>query len=158
MRGMRIKLRRNPPVCGRVERSEGRASHPGWHVEVFYDGEYPLCLRENKLLKWLDRKHRIRFTDILEAPKRLPSCICSSRLDWVLDAIRKLFTRSWRECDLCVRRERLSRDRMVRKKRQLLQKKLLAVNASHEHETPLRLESTRRTRKPNQSRGLRKRK
>ncbi|TWU39565.1 thiol-disulfide oxidoreductase DCC family protein [Novipirellula artificiosorum] len=33
-------------------------------VEVFYDGECPLCLREIKLLKWLDRKNRIQFTDI----------------------------------------------------------------------------------------------
>lgn len=38
-----------------------------WQVEVFYDGECPLCLREIKLLRRLDRKHRIRFTDIAEA-------------------------------------------------------------------------------------------
>lgn len=37
------------------------ASHA---VEVFYDGECPLCLREIKLLRFLDRKDRIRFTDI----------------------------------------------------------------------------------------------
>jgi predicted DCC family thiol-disulfide oxidoreductase YuxK len=35
-----------------------------WHVEVFFDGDCPLCLREIKLLRWLDRKRRIRFTDI----------------------------------------------------------------------------------------------
>jgi len=35
-----------------------------WRVEVFYDGDCPLCLREIKLLRWLDRKRRIRFTDI----------------------------------------------------------------------------------------------
>ncbi|TWU02812.1 thiol-disulfide oxidoreductase DCC family protein [Stieleria varia] len=35
-----------------------------WQVEVFYDGECPLCLREIKLLRRLDRKHRIQFTDI----------------------------------------------------------------------------------------------
>jgi predicted DCC family thiol-disulfide oxidoreductase YuxK len=35
-----------------------------WHVEVFFDGDCPLCLREIKLLRWLDRKGRIRFTDI----------------------------------------------------------------------------------------------
>lgn len=33
-------------------------------VEVFYDGDCPLCLREIKLIRWLDRRHRIRFTDI----------------------------------------------------------------------------------------------
>lgn len=37
------------------------ASHS---VEVFYDGDCPLCLREIKLLKWLDRNDRIQFTDI----------------------------------------------------------------------------------------------
>ncbi|WP_436717377.1 DUF393 domain-containing protein [Roseiconus lacunae] len=37
-----------------------------WQVEVFYDGECPLCLREIKLLRRLDRKHRIRFTDIAD--------------------------------------------------------------------------------------------
>lgn len=36
----------------------------GWSVEVFYDGECPLCLREIKMLRWLDRRHNIRFTDI----------------------------------------------------------------------------------------------
>ncbi len=35
-----------------------------WQVEVFFDGDCPLCLREIKLLRWLDRKQRIRFTDI----------------------------------------------------------------------------------------------
>ena len=37
-----------------------------WQVEVFYDGECPLCLREIKMLRWMDRKNRIRFTDIAE--------------------------------------------------------------------------------------------
>ena len=32
--------------------------------EVFYDGDCPLCLREINLLKWMDRKSRILFTDI----------------------------------------------------------------------------------------------
>lgn len=36
-------------------------------VEVFYDGDCPLCLREIKLLRWLDRKNRILFTDIAAA-------------------------------------------------------------------------------------------
>ena len=34
------------------------------HVEVFFDGECPLCVREIRLLRLLDRRHRIRFTDI----------------------------------------------------------------------------------------------
>lgn len=41
-----------------------------WRVEVFYDGECPLCLREVKLLRWMDRKDRIQFTDIAESSFR----------------------------------------------------------------------------------------
>lgn len=36
-------------------------------IEVFFDGECPLCIREIKMLKALDRKHRIIFTDISAA-------------------------------------------------------------------------------------------
>ena len=43
---------------------ENRMHVSDWRVEVFYDGDCPLCLREIKLLRWLDRKRRIRFTDI----------------------------------------------------------------------------------------------
>ena len=35
-----------------------------WRVEVFYDGDCPLCLKEISMLRWMDRKARIRFTDI----------------------------------------------------------------------------------------------
>jgi predicted DCC family thiol-disulfide oxidoreductase YuxK len=35
-----------------------------WQVEVFFDGECPLCMREIRLLRWMDRRQRIRFTDI----------------------------------------------------------------------------------------------
>ena len=35
------------------------------HFEVFYDGECPLCVKEIRMLQWMDRnKHRILFTDI----------------------------------------------------------------------------------------------
>lgn len=33
-------------------------------VEVFFDGECPLCMREIRMLQRLDRRQRIRFTDI----------------------------------------------------------------------------------------------
>ncbi len=33
-------------------------------VEVFFDGQCPLCMREIRMLRRLDRKARIRFTDI----------------------------------------------------------------------------------------------
>ena len=33
--------------------------------EVFYDGDCPLCLKEIRMLQWMDRNnHRIAFTDI----------------------------------------------------------------------------------------------
>ena len=36
-------------------------------IEVFYDGDCPLCLREIQFLRWLDRrKQRILFTDIAD--------------------------------------------------------------------------------------------
>ena len=35
-----------------------------WTVEAFFDGECPLCLKEVQLLRRLDRKERIRWTDI----------------------------------------------------------------------------------------------
>jgi predicted DCC family thiol-disulfide oxidoreductase YuxK len=35
-----------------------------FEVEVFFDGECPLCVREINLLRWLDRRGRIRFSDI----------------------------------------------------------------------------------------------
>ena len=33
--------------------------------EVFYDGDCPLCMKEIRMLQWMDRNnHRILFTDI----------------------------------------------------------------------------------------------
>ena len=42
-------------------------AHAPFEIEVFYDGECPLCTREIDLLRRLDREHRIRFTDITGA-------------------------------------------------------------------------------------------
>lgn len=36
----------------------------GHDVEVFFDGECPLCVREINMLRRLDRQSRIAFTDI----------------------------------------------------------------------------------------------
>lgn len=43
------------------------ATESAWQIEVFYDGACPLCMREIKLLRWMDRRQRIRFTDIAAA-------------------------------------------------------------------------------------------
>jgi predicted DCC family thiol-disulfide oxidoreductase YuxK len=36
------------------------------HIEVFYDGDCPLCLREIRMLRRLDRHRRIRAVDIAQ--------------------------------------------------------------------------------------------
>ena len=36
----------------------------GSRFEVFFDSGCPLCAREIRFLKWMDRSDRIRFTDI----------------------------------------------------------------------------------------------
>lgn len=41
--------------------------HPDFEVEVFFDGDCPLCLREVELLRRLDKVRQIRFTDIQAA-------------------------------------------------------------------------------------------
>jgi predicted DCC family thiol-disulfide oxidoreductase YuxK len=52
--------------CG----ARARLQEPGmapYDVEIFFDGECPLCMREVRLLRRLDRKQRVRFTDIAAA-------------------------------------------------------------------------------------------
>ena len=36
-------------------------------IEMFYDGDCPLCMRETRFLQKLDRRQRIRFTNIADA-------------------------------------------------------------------------------------------
>lgn len=38
-----------------------------WTIQVFFDGDCPLCSREISLLRRLDRHHRVLFTDISAA-------------------------------------------------------------------------------------------
>ena len=40
------------------------SERPDFEVEVFFDGDCPLCLREIEMLRKLDRLGHIRFTDI----------------------------------------------------------------------------------------------
>lgn len=38
----------------------------GFDIEVFHDGDCPLCMREVRLLRRLDQRERIRFVDIAD--------------------------------------------------------------------------------------------
>ena len=42
-------------------------SSQGWTVQVFFDGECPLCVREIGMLRKLDRRGKILMTDIAAA-------------------------------------------------------------------------------------------
>ncbi len=39
---------------------------PHQTIEMFYDGDCPLCMRETRLLRRMDRKNRIQFTNIAD--------------------------------------------------------------------------------------------
>jgi predicted DCC family thiol-disulfide oxidoreductase YuxK len=65
-----------------------------WQVEVFYDGECPLCLREIKLLRRLDRKHRIRFTDISD-PSFSPAIFGMQMKDFMDEIQGRLPSGEW---------------------------------------------------------------
>ena len=51
-------------MSGHSGEAVGGSSMSTWRIEVFYDGDCPLCLKEIALLRWLDRRERIRCTDI----------------------------------------------------------------------------------------------
>lgn len=36
-------------------------------LQVFFDSECPLCRREVNMIKWMDRKRKIQFTDIADS-------------------------------------------------------------------------------------------
>lgn len=55
------------PLSG-TSKGTTQGSSSAWSVEVFFDGDCPLCKREIQMLQWMDRKRqRIRFTDIAAA-------------------------------------------------------------------------------------------
>ena len=65
-----------------------------WQVEVFYDGECPLCLREIKMLRWMDRRKNIRFTDIADSAFR-PSDYGKTMQEFMDEIQGRLSDGSW---------------------------------------------------------------
>lgn len=57
--------------CPNQDPSVATSQTTPWEVEVFYDGDCPLCIREIGMLRRKDRKKKIRFTDI-SAPEFRP--------------------------------------------------------------------------------------
>ncbi len=53
-----------PASLNSQRKISGMDSRTPWDVEVFYDGDCPLCMREIRLLRRLDRRQRIRFTNL----------------------------------------------------------------------------------------------
>ncbi len=65
-----------------------------WQVEVFFDGECPLCMREIRMLRWMDRRQRIRFTDI-STDKFLPDQFGRSMQDFMDEIHGRLPDGQW---------------------------------------------------------------
>ena len=65
-----------------------------WQVEVFFDGECPLCMREIRMLRWLDRRQRIRFTDI-SSEEFAPDCYGRSMQDFMDEIHGRLPDDQW---------------------------------------------------------------
>ena len=57
------ELRETKPVATAL-RNVGNNVPENWEVEVFFDGDCPLCRREINWLRKRDRQHKVRFTDI----------------------------------------------------------------------------------------------
>lgn len=55
------------PTTHRAAEDADRELAAAWDVEVFYDGDCPLCRREIDMLRRWDKADKIRFTDIAAA-------------------------------------------------------------------------------------------
>jgi predicted DCC family thiol-disulfide oxidoreductase YuxK len=63
-------------------------------IEAFYDGDCPLCLREVNLLKRLDRRHKIHFTNIA-APDFDPAVYGKTQNEFMQEMQGRLPDGSW---------------------------------------------------------------
>lgn len=69
-------------------------SKPPWTVEVFYDGQCPLCCREIGMIRWLDRRERLRLTDI-STPEFRPADYQKSMDDFMSEIQGRLPDGQW---------------------------------------------------------------
>lgn len=65
-----------------------------WQVEVFYDGECPLCMREISMLQRRDRRERIRFTDIAASDFE-PGSLGKTREEFMARILGRLPDGTW---------------------------------------------------------------
>lgn len=63
-------------------------------IEAFYDGDCPLCRREVNLLKRMDRRHKIHFTDIAD-PRFHPEVYGKTHQDFMQEMQGRLPDGSW---------------------------------------------------------------
>lgn len=54
-------------MCSHNNESGSFLGSPDYQIQVFYDGDCPLCMREVNMLRRMDRKQQIQFTDIAAA-------------------------------------------------------------------------------------------
>ena len=54
----------NAHSASTLDQGTSKSQSMHWEIEVFFDGDCPLCVREIGMLRRKDRKRKIRFTDI----------------------------------------------------------------------------------------------
>lgn len=85
-------------VVNETQRREESETIPpidsGRVLEVFYDSECPLCNREIAVLRWMDRRERVQFTDIA-SPSFDASCYKRADNEFVDEIQGRLASGEW---------------------------------------------------------------
>ena len=76
------------------EREETTREDGAWEIDFFYDGDCPFCKREVALFRRLDRKRKIKLTDIA-APDFHPSDIGTDMSSLMAEIHARLPDRTW---------------------------------------------------------------
>ena len=76
------------------EKMKKSDSHESWEVEVFHDGDCPICTREINWMRKRDVHGRIRFTDIAE-PSFDPSFYDRTQEDFIAEIQGRLPSGEW---------------------------------------------------------------